>query len=346
MPTPTLSVIVPCYKVEDWLDRCVRSILAQSLRDIEVILVDDGSPDGVPRLCDTWAETDARVNVVHQANAGLGMACNAGLDAARGEWVAFVDADDWIDAPMYETMLREARREGAQLVLTGLKRVDQRGIISPMPHPEKRRVFRGAEEVRALMLDMVAAAPADPVERHIQMSAKTVVYHRALLMQGGVRFESERRFLSEDLLFNLDALSHADCAVVLPERFYNYFQNSASITHSCRLDRLPDYVAFYHELRRRYPALKADTGWALRTDRLLVGYVRQLPAGCRSGTRAAPGQDGHVPGCLPPAGVGERGWALPRGRHAPRPPRGLGADAAPVRVGALCPTARNYPPVK
>lgn len=274
MPTPTLSVIVPCYKVEDWLDRCVRSILAQSLRDIEVILVDDGSPDGVPRLCDTWAETDARVNVVHQANAGLGMACNAGLDAARGEWVAFVDADDWIDAPMYETMLREARREGAQLVLTGLKRVDQRGIISPMPHPEKRRVFRGAEEVRALMLDMVAAAPADPVERHIQMSAKTVVYHRALLMQGGVRFESERRFLSEDLLFNLDALSHADCAVVLPERFYNYFQNSASITHSCRLDRLPDYVAFYHELRRRYPALKADTDWALRTDRLLVGYVR------------------------------------------------------------------------
>lgn len=279
MHTPQLSVIVPCFKVEAWLNRCVRSILAQSLTDLEVILVDDGSPDSVPQLCDTWAATDRRVRVVHQTNAGLGMACNAGLNAARGEYVAFVDADDWVDATMYETMYRTARREGAQLVFTGLKRVDQRGVVSPMPHPEAMRTFQGGAQLRELMLEMMASAPSDPVERHIQMSAKVVLYERALIERGGVRFESERRFLSEDLLFNLDALSHAACAVVLPERFYNYFQNLASITHTCRLDRLPLYVAFYHELHRRYPALAPDADWTLRTDRLFIGYVRNYLRG-------------------------------------------------------------------
>lgn len=279
MHTPQLSVIVPCFKVEAWLNRCVRSILAQSLTDLEVILVDDGSPDSVPQLCDTWAATDRRVRAIHQTNAGLGMACNAGLNAARGEYVAFVDADDWVDATMYETMYRTARREGAQLVFTGLKRVDQRGVVSPMPHPEAMRTFRGGAQLRELMLEMMASAPSDPVERHIQMSAKVVLYERALIERGGVRFESERRFLSEDLLFNLDALSHATCATVLPDRFYNYFQNLSSITQACRLDRLAAYETLNRELGRRYPSFSNDAEWQLRTDRLFIGYLRSYMRG-------------------------------------------------------------------
>lgn len=100
-----ISVIVPVYKVERYLDECVESILAQTYRNLEVILVDDGSPDNCPRMCDAWAEKDRRVKVIHKENGGLSSARNAGLDIARGDYIGFVDSDDWIRSDMYEIML-------------------------------------------------------------------------------------------------------------------------------------------------------------------------------------------------------------------------------------------------
>ena len=89
-----ISVIVPVYKVEPYLRRCVDSILAQTYQDLEVILVDDGSPDNCPEICDEYAAQDERIKVIHKANGGLSSARNAGLDAASGDWVSFIDSDD------------------------------------------------------------------------------------------------------------------------------------------------------------------------------------------------------------------------------------------------------------
>ena len=91
-----LSIIVPVYCVEATLDRCLQSIVSQSFADFEVILVDDGSPDDCPRLCDSWAQRDARISVVHQPNAGLSAARNTGIDRAQGEYLTFVDSDDYL----------------------------------------------------------------------------------------------------------------------------------------------------------------------------------------------------------------------------------------------------------
>lgn len=93
---PLLSIIVPVYKVENYLQKCIDSILAQTFTDFELILVEDGSPDGCPALCDAAAAKDARIRVLHQKNGGLSAARNAGLDVARGEWIGFVDSDDYI----------------------------------------------------------------------------------------------------------------------------------------------------------------------------------------------------------------------------------------------------------
>ena len=95
-----ISVIVPIYKVEPYLHRCVDSILAQTYQNIEVILVDDGSPDSCPEICDEYAAQDERIKVIHKANGGLSSARNAGLDAASGDWVSFIDSDDWIEPDM------------------------------------------------------------------------------------------------------------------------------------------------------------------------------------------------------------------------------------------------------
>ena len=108
MDKAKVSIIVPCYGVEKYLDCCMESIVNQTLKDIEIILVDDGSPDRVPQICDEWAQKDPRIKVIHKKNAGLGYARNSGLEIASGEYVAFVDSDDYVDIRMYEFLYGNA----------------------------------------------------------------------------------------------------------------------------------------------------------------------------------------------------------------------------------------------
>lgn len=111
-----VSVIVPIYKVEDYIRECIDSILAQTYSDFELILVDDGSPDNCGRICDDYAKRDNRIKVVHKVNGGLTSARNAGLEVAKGEWIMHVDGDDWIEPDMIESLIQAAQVTGADLV--------------------------------------------------------------------------------------------------------------------------------------------------------------------------------------------------------------------------------------
>lgn len=124
---PLISVIVPIYKVEQYLKQCVESILSQTYTNLEVILVDDGSPDGCPDMCDDFAKEDSRVIVVHKKNGGLSDARNAGLDIASGEYIGFVDSDDFIAKNMYEILIREAEKNNADIALCNYTRVNCNG---------------------------------------------------------------------------------------------------------------------------------------------------------------------------------------------------------------------------
>ena len=112
-----VSIIVPVYNVEKYLPRCVASLRAQTLADIEIILVDDGSPDGCPQMCDRFAAEDARIRVVHKANGGVSDARNAGIAAARGKYLAFVDSDDFAEPEMFGTMLETAVSHDCDVVM-------------------------------------------------------------------------------------------------------------------------------------------------------------------------------------------------------------------------------------
>ena len=120
LKNPEISVIVPVYKVEKYLNECIDSILAQTFTDFEVILVDDGSPDNCPAMCDAAAERDERVRVIHKANGGVSTARNAGLAAARGNWVGFVDSDDVIDKTYLEKLYCAGKQSGAEIVACNL----------------------------------------------------------------------------------------------------------------------------------------------------------------------------------------------------------------------------------
>ena len=122
--SPLVSVIVPVYKTEPYLAACLDSVLGQTVRYIEVVVVDDGSPDGCPALCDEYAVRDVRVTVIHQPNGGRSAARNTGVAAATGRWIGFVDSDDWIEPDMYAVLLDAAERHDAQIAVCG--RVEER----------------------------------------------------------------------------------------------------------------------------------------------------------------------------------------------------------------------------
>lgn len=127
MNTPQISVIVPIYKVEKYLKECVDSILAQTYQNFELILVDDGSPDSCPAMCDEFAKQDSRVVVIHKENGGLSDARNAGLDIARGEYIGFVDSDDYISPIMYETLMNRILSDKSELAICEYVRVSESG---------------------------------------------------------------------------------------------------------------------------------------------------------------------------------------------------------------------------
>ncbi len=156
----TISVIVPVYKVEDYLDRCVASLVNQTYEDLEIILVDDASPDNCGELCRTWAAKDSRIRVLtHEKNAGLSAARNTGLDAATGAYIWFVDSDDWCDPTMAETLLAAMTRTDADAAICDFQIVDNDGepVEGVLPdRPAERRVLTGEEALMFAFDDLAA----------------------------------------------------------------------------------------------------------------------------------------------------------------------------------------------
>ena len=124
MTQPKVSIIIPVYNVEKYLDRCVKSLQNQSLKDIEIILVDDSSADSSSSICDNLSAEDNRIKVIHKVNEGAGKARNAALEIARGEYIGFVDSDDFVESDMFETLYNTAEKHNADLVMSGVLFVD------------------------------------------------------------------------------------------------------------------------------------------------------------------------------------------------------------------------------
>ena len=120
---PKISVIVPVYKVKQYLEKCVNSITNQTYKNLEIILIDDGSPDGSPALCDKLSKTDNRIKVIHKENGGVSSARNTGLANATGDYIAFVDSDDWIELETFEECYKKAKKEKSDIVQFDLNKV-------------------------------------------------------------------------------------------------------------------------------------------------------------------------------------------------------------------------------
>ena len=210
---PLLSIIVPVYDVERYLPKCMDSILAQTFTDFELILVDDGSPDNCPALCDAAAAKDARIRVIHQKNGGLSAARNAGLDAARGAWIGFVDSDDYIAPEMYEALYQAVQSTGADLALCDYAEVDEAGAPCQSMHIRlEKKDFTGR--------DLLKNATDSTIQ-----PAWNKLYRRDVFAQ--LRYPEGK--LNEDLFLIPEICLNTQKAVVVPRALYYYVQRGGSI---------------------------------------------------------------------------------------------------------------------
>ena len=177
-----VSVVLPIYGVEKYLDRCVTSIVNQTYSNLEIILVDDGSRDNCPQMCDAWAEKDSRIKVVHKANAGLGMARNTGIENATGEYICFFDSDDYVALDTIEKAYALAKKEASDLVIFGLSRVDRNGTVVKTYIPQTDKVTCAGAEVQNVFLPDLIATKKNSVYRNLWMSAWACLYSMDLMV--------------------------------------------------------------------------------------------------------------------------------------------------------------------
>ena len=183
-------VIVPVYNVELYLNRCIESIVTQTYTNLEIILVDDGSTDNSGKLCDEWARKDNRIKVVHKKNAGLGFARNTGLDHANGDYVVYIDSDDYVAENMIETLLTALTKNKADTVYCGLNRVFPEGRIVEQPSCYDNLVFEKEDIINMVLLEMVGTVPEKYEDNYVVMSVWHGIYSMDLIRRHHIRFPS------------------------------------------------------------------------------------------------------------------------------------------------------------
>lgn len=236
MTTPLISVIVPVYRVEEYLERCVKSILSQTYKNLEVILVDDGSPDQCPAICDACAEKDARVKVIHQENKGLSGARNAGIDAASGEYLAFVDSDDYVSPHFIEELYQLLQDTGCAIGQCRFSYVKGDGLVEE--GDSAFCIYRGESLMEQLY------GPEEKATCFVVAWNK--LYRAELFKETGIRYPEGR--IHEDEATTYRLFHEAKKLAFLDRALYGYYtENGGSITSVFSAKRLQWLTA--HEER-------------------------------------------------------------------------------------------------
>lgn len=248
--TPVVSVIVPIYKVESYLKECVATVLGQTLTDIEIILVDDGSPDNCPAMCDEYLRIDSRVKVIHKTNAGLGFARNSGLEIATGRWVCFVDSDDFIDTETLEVCVRLGDTTNADQVRFMYTQIMDGDYVKSQEISIDNDVVL-LNQFPDKVMPMLRYIANQHSGIATTASAWGAIYRREAIVKSGVKFHSERELISEDYAFNIEFAAKSGAIAYTSYPFYFYRVNLKSLSKMYKPDRIERSVVFSQYLRAK-----------------------------------------------------------------------------------------------
>ncbi|MGL5971316.1 MAG: glycosyltransferase family 2 protein, partial [Cetobacterium sp.] len=210
-----LSVIVPAYNVEKYIERCVNSILNQTLKNIQIIIIDDGSTDGTSKICESLAKQNKEICYKKVKNGGCSSARNLGLFLAKGEYIAFLDSDDWVEKDMYEFMIEAAKKEDADIVICGIKKLNEnKEILSVVEVPQRD-------------------SPEDYTDCKTEWFASPCnkIYKKILIDSNKIKFLLNI-YTGEDMFFNFICFFFSQKVVSINKTYYNYFMNDASVSNN------------------------------------------------------------------------------------------------------------------
>ena len=240
-----ISVIVPVYNVEAYLKRCVESIIKQDYKNLEIILVDDGSTDNCPQICNDYAKKDSRIKVIHKTNGGLSDARNAGMKIAKGEYIAFVDSDDWIGEDMFSTLIQTLKKYKADIAeckyfITDTTKITKENINSDY----KEIIFNTEDALRELILD-----------GYLKNVVWNKLYKRSVISNNIFPFGK----ISEDVYWTYKVFANAKTIVYVNNPIYFYFQRPGSIMNKTynikRLDSVWGQEERLYFIKKNFPNL-------------------------------------------------------------------------------------------
>lgn len=254
-----VSVVLPIYNVEKYLDTCIRSVVEQTYKNIEIILIDDGSPDNCPQICENWANIDSRVKVIHKNNAGLGMARNTGIENAKGEYICFFDSDDYLKPNLIEECVDKMNYSNADFAIYGFSDVteDEQLLCEYLPTASKTE-FNGTEVHDYFVKHVLSPYKFKGECWNLKISAWNCMYRMSMIKKSNFRFVSEREVISEDVYSLLDLYSKMNKVVIISEILYYHRVNSKSLTHVYRKDRVEKLNNLYHQLSDLCDTLNYD----------------------------------------------------------------------------------------
>ena len=243
-----ISIIVPVFNVKKYLDKCLQSITNQTYKNLEIILVDDGSTDGCSQLCDGWSKNDDRIIVIHKKNGGVSSARNEGLKIATGNYIGFVDADDTIDITMYQKLAEALEKDNSDIAMCKFYKINN---IEEITYINENSLTSGMDEdflKKHLFINNEIKDGNTINTQNIMGSTCRCLYSKVAIKD--YKF-NEDIGLCEDLLFYLDVIKKDTKISVVDEYLYHYYENSNSAVHKINEKKIKYYLNFMYEVKKR-----------------------------------------------------------------------------------------------
>lgn len=266
-----ISVIVPVYNVDKYLRECLDSLIVQTYKKLEIIVIDDGSTDCSGKICDEYAAKYNYIKVIHKENAGLGMARNTGLEHMTGEYVTFVDSDDYLEPDCIENLYIGLTENKVDMCKGGFQRFTGKNkVLYTIRYNDE--FFEKGEARTELLPRMIGSRPDR--QDSIEMCVCGALYAVAPIKEHSLRFPSERELISEDLVFNIDYMQYANGACTISDVGYKYRMNPGSLSTQYRSERFQQSCYFFLKMKKHLLDLKYDEITILRLHRVFFVYIR------------------------------------------------------------------------
>lgn len=270
-----VSVIIPVYNTAKYLSKSIQSIVDQTYKDLQIILVDDGAKDESPKMCDEWGRRDSRIQVIHKENEGLGYTRNAGLNIATGKYVCFFDSDDTLDLNAIEVCVETLEKEKADACFYARKTYDAEGNFTINKNIPKKQIFIDDEVKNEFSSIYFGQLPKEAEEPFLHPSVCRGMFLRETIEKNDLRFKSERIYQSEDIVFGIGFCQVAKKVVIIPEYFYNYTYNETSLTKAYNPNKLQMNKNLYEILMQHKDIYSDLQDVALRIQHKFISGVQQ-----------------------------------------------------------------------